>query len=129
MAVENFKVGWLFVCFDLPVKKKAERKRATAFRKFLLDDGFQMLQYSVYVRSCVSFARQGTHVSRVNDALPPEGEVRVFFITRAQWQRSYIFHGKPMKRQTPEPFPEQMMLWEDLSPPPDTEEDEQELLL
>lgn len=112
MAVENYKMGWLFVCFDLPVMEDAQRKRATAFRKFLLDDGFQMLQYSVYVRPCVTFARQETHVQRVQDALPPDGDIRIFFITRAQWSKSFVFHGKPLKKKDSEPFPEQLLLWE-----------------
>ena len=112
MAVENYKMGWLFVCFDLPVKEEDQRKRATAFRKYLLDDGFQMLQYSVYVRPCVSFARQETHIRRIRQALPPDGNVRIFFITRTQWAKSYVFFGKPLKRQTPDIFPEQLLLWE-----------------
>lgn len=105
-------MGWLFVCFDLPVIEVEQRKRAAAFRKFLLDDGFQMLQYSVYVRACVSFARQETHVQRIKATLPPEGEVRIFFVTRAQWARSHVFHGAPLKKENPAPFPEQLMLWD-----------------
>lgn len=112
MAVENYKMGWLFVCFDLPVKEDDQRRQATAFRKFLLDDGFQMLQYSVYVRPCVSFARQHTHIQRIKAAIPPEGEVRVFFVTRAQWAKSLVFHGQPAKKTKPEAFPEQLLLWE-----------------
>ena len=88
-------MGWLFVCFDLPVKEDDQRRQATAFRKFLLDDGFQMLQYSVYVRPCVSFARQHTHIQRIKAAIPPEGEVRVFFVTT----------DNPPKRPNPKPFP------------------------
>lgn len=112
MAVENYKMGWLFVCFDLPVMEDEQRKRATAFRKFLLDDGFQMLQYSVYVRPCVSFARQETHVQRIQYALPPDGDVRIFFVTRSQWSKSFVFHGKPIAKKEAEPFPEQLLLWD-----------------
>ena len=112
MAVENYKMGWLFVCFDLPVVEEMQRKRATAFRKFLLDDGFLMIQYSVYVRPCVTFARQQTHVQRIKDTLPPDGDVRIFFVTRAQWEKSFVFHGKPIKKVEGEPFPEQLLLWD-----------------
>jgi len=45
---------WLYVMFDLPVGTKAERKAATQFRKFLLDEGFEMAQFSVYLRFAVS---------------------------------------------------------------------------
>ncbi|MDB4143117.1 CRISPR-associated endonuclease Cas2 [Akkermansiaceae bacterium] len=111
MDTTKFKMGWLMVAFDLPTKTKEERKRYTNFRKFLLDDGFQMMQYSVYVRPCVTHARQETHVRRVTDTIPPEGSVRVIYITRAQWERSYIVHGKPAKEVPPEELPEQALLW------------------
>lgn len=99
------------VAFDLPVKTKEERKKATGFRNFLIDDGFQMMQFSIYIRPCVSHARQETHVRRVKTMIPDEGSVRILFITRAQWERSYVIHGKPAKEGSPEELPEQMLLW------------------
>jgi CRISPR-associated protein Cas2 len=104
-------MGWLLVAFDLPVLTKEQRKRACGFRQFLLDDGFLMIQLSVYARSCVSFARQETHMARVRAAIPPEGTVRAFFITRAQWERSFVCYGPPQREVTPEPMPEQLQFW------------------
>jgi CRISPR-associated protein Cas2 len=111
MDVEKFKMGWLIVAFDLPVGTKAQRKVATGFRAFLLDDGFQMLQFSVYARPCVSFARQETHLDRVKKSIPPEGKVRAIFVTRSQWERSFIIYGKPTKEVEPEDIPDQIQLW------------------
>lgn len=99
------------VAFDLPVKTKSERKRATAFRNYLLDDGFQMMQFSVYVRPCVTFARQQTHIKRVRQMVPPEGSVRAIYITKAQWERAFVIHGKPAKEVSPEELPSQIELW------------------
>ncbi|MNT26127.1 CRISPR-associated endoribonuclease Cas2 [compost metagenome] len=42
----------ILVFFDLPVKTKQERKKANQFRKFLLKDGYYMIQLSVYARVC-----------------------------------------------------------------------------
>jgi CRISPR-associated protein Cas2 len=75
---EKFKMGWPVVAFDLPAGTKKQRKAATDFRNCLIDDGFQMMQFSVYVRACVSFARQETHIERLKKNLPPEGSVRAF---------------------------------------------------
>ena len=111
MDVELFKMGWLVVAFDLPVLSKTQRKAATGFRQFLLDDGFQMMQFSVYIRPCVSFARQDTHLDRIKKGIPPEGKVRAFFVTRSQWERSFVLYGKPGKEVFPEDFPEQIQLW------------------
>lgn len=111
MDLEKFKMGWLVVAFDLPVLSPLQRKTATGFRKFLLDDGFQMMQFSVYIRPCVSFARQETHLERIKKGIPPEGKVRAFFVTRAQWERAYVLYGSPAKEVPPEDLPEQIQLW------------------
>lgn len=111
MDVERYKMGWLLVAFDLPVGTKVQRKAATDFREFLKDDGFLMIQWSVYARSCVSFARQETHLDRVKKNLPPEGSVRAWFLTRVQWEASFVLHGAPAKEEPPEDLPEQIQLW------------------
>lgn len=43
-----FSMGWILAMFDLPVVTKKERKVATKFRNDLLDEGFLMIQFSVY---------------------------------------------------------------------------------
>ena len=111
MDPDRYKMGWLLVSFDLPVGTKKQRKAATDFREFLKDDGFLMIQWSVYARSCVSFARQETHLDRVKKCLPPEGSVRAWFLTRVQWEASFVIHGQPAKECSPEGMPEQIQLW------------------
>lgn len=111
MDTEKFKMGWLIVAFDLPVLTKPQRRAATHFRNFLLDDGYQMLQFSVYIRACVTFARQETHLDRVRNNLPPEGSVRAFFVTRSQWERAFVLYGSPAEEQAPEGLPAQLQFW------------------
>jgi CRISPR-associated protein Cas2 len=98
MDTEKFKMGRLIVAFDLPVGSKAQRKAATDFREWLKGDGYLMLQFSVYARACVTFARQETHIDRVKKNLSPEGSVRAIFVTRgamgAQFRHSRC-PGKP----------------------------------
>jgi len=107
----NYKVGWMIVAFDLPVGTKEQRKHATGFRKFLLEDGYQMLQFSVYARPTVTHARMETHLRRLKTAIPPEGSVRAIFVTQAQWERSYIMYGAPAQQQDPEDLPDQLQIW------------------
>ena len=111
MDTEKFRMGWLMVCFDLPVGTKAQRKAATRFREQLLDDGYQMIQWSVYARPCVTFARQQTHLRRLELMVPNEGSVRAIFITRAQWARAYSVIGGPAKPTPPQKMPEQLQFW------------------
>ena len=48
-----YRFMWLMVMFDLPVLTKLERRAATKFRQFLLDEGYEMSQFSIYMRFCV----------------------------------------------------------------------------
>lgn len=105
-------MGWLIVIFDLPVVRESDRRNYRLFREFLLDDGFLMIQYSVYARSCVTFSRQQTHLERVKKHLPPDGAVRIYYLTKAQWENAHIYYGPGRQQeQQAEDFPEQLQLW------------------
>lgn len=85
---------WLVAMFDLPVATKAERRAYQDFRSMLLNDGFDRLQFSVYARHCSSRENLDVHRSRVESALPPDGEVRLLAVTERQFERMGIFIGK-----------------------------------
>lgn len=85
---------WVAVMFDLPVVEKAERKAATDFRNTLLDMGFEMTQFSVYMRFCASQAQIETYCKRVENALPAGGRVNILTFTDKQYERIISFCGK-----------------------------------
>ena len=95
--------------FDLPTDTKKARKDYTYFRKNLLKDGFNMLQYSVYVRHCSSEENADVHYKRIKSFLPPDGEVRLITITDKQFSRMEAYWGK-MRKPTP-PRPKQLELF------------------
>lgn len=97
---------WLFVMFDLPVDTKAARRAYGLFRKSLLQDGFMKVQFSVYARVCPNDEAVTVHARRVQQHLPPDGEVRCIVITDKQFSRQTIFWGK--LRQKPQPTPKQL---------------------
>lgn len=84
----------LIVMFDLPVTTKAERKKATQFRKFLLRDGYYMMQFSIYVRICNGMEAVNKHKGRLLRALPGEGSVRTLVITERQFEAMEFLCGK-----------------------------------
>ena len=53
---------WILVFFDLPTETKKDIKEYTIFRKFLLDDGFTMFQFSIYIRNCASSENAAIHM-------------------------------------------------------------------
>ncbi len=85
---------WTIVMFDLPTDTKMARKQYTLFRKYLLKDGYEMMQYSIYCRHHASEENALVHTQRAKDHLPPDGEVRVLKITDKQFGRIEVFFGK-----------------------------------
>lgn len=86
--------------FDLPVDTKQARHDYTIFRRFLLQDGFTQMQFSIYSRHCASEENATVHIQRVERNVPPDGEVRILAVTDKQFERMRIFWGK--LRQSPE---------------------------
>ena len=72
---------WILVFFDLPTETKRERKAASLFRKKLIDDGFTMFQFSIYLRHCPSRENAKVHTKRVKLSLPKHGKVCILEIT------------------------------------------------
>lgn len=94
---------WMMVMFDLPVVSHEERKAATAFRLSLLDMGFEMAQYSVYLRFCTSPAQLETYANRVAACLPGGGRVSILQFTDKQYERIRSFKGRRYQPQQKPP--------------------------
>jgi CRISPR-associated protein Cas2 len=84
---------WVMVYFDLPTNTKKERKDAARFRKDLIQDGFTMFQYSIYVRHCASRENAEVHTKRVRSRIPAHGFVVVMSITDKQFGEIELYHG------------------------------------
>jgi len=97
MSFGGFRSMWILTMFDLPTDTKAARKAYHDFREALLDDGFTMLQFSVYGRHCPSEENAEVHEKRVKSSLPPDGEVRLLMVTDKQFERMKVFYGKTRK--------------------------------
>lgn len=89
-----YRIMWVMVFFDLPTETKLERKAASDFRKKLLQDGFAMFQFSIYLRHCSSMENASVHVKRVKRSLPEKGHVGIITITDKQFGMMEIFQGK-----------------------------------
>ena len=95
--------------FDLPVVSREERKAATAFRLALLDMGFEMAQFSVYMRFCSSQAQVQTYCKRIESALPDGGKVNILTLTDKQYERIISYEGR--QRQSAKRAPDQFDLF------------------
>jgi len=105
----GYRLMWLMVMFDLPVTTDVSRKAAAAFRGSLLDDGFEMAQYSVYTRLCSGKEQADTHVRRIEAEVPEGGKVDILFFTDKQFERMISFTSG--KRRGARKNPDQLAMF------------------
>ena len=95
----GYRFMWMVVMFDLPVVTKPQRKRATKFRNDLLDLGFQMAQYSIYMKFCGQRDAANALAGRVERRVPTQGRVSILTVTDNQYERMRVFHGGTKARR------------------------------
>lgn len=100
---------WMFVLFDLPVGTKKERKAAAKFRLTLLDMGFEMSQFSVYLKFTAGKAQAEALERRVEAAMPSSGKVHIVQITDKQFENVRTYRGR--KREPSPMNPNQLALF------------------
>jgi len=93
-VLSGYRVMWIMALFDLPVGTKRERKRATKFRQFLLDQGFEMAQFSVYVRFTRGREHVDTIMGKIGGAVLSSGKVDLICFTDKQYEAIVSFRGK-----------------------------------
>ena len=107
--LNEYRIMWVLIMFDLPTETKIQRKEASNFRKYLISDGFTMFQYSIYVRHCASFEIADTHIKRVSKNIPGDGKVCIITITDKQFGNIKLFEGSA--KVSPEPVAIQLELF------------------
>ena len=84
-ARERVRYMRVFVLFDLPVETAVQRKEYRLFRKYLVKEGFLMLQESVYAKLVVNDAQANAAVVRLRQHRPPAGLVQALKVTEKQF--------------------------------------------
>lgn len=98
----EYRIMWVLVFFDLPTDTKKDIKNYNIFRKKLIQDGFTMFQFSIYLRHCASRENAEVHIKRVKSILPPTGQVGILCVTDKQFGKMELFIGmKETDVQTP----------------------------
>jgi CRISPR-associated protein Cas2 len=91
----------LLVFYDLPVVKVEDRRIYARFRKFLLKDGYDMVQFSVYARICNGQEAVDKHIGRLRMSLPEKGNVRCMQVTEKQFVRMMVLVGEKNLKESP----------------------------
>ena len=101
--LSQYRIMWVLVLFDLPTETKKEVKAAARFRKDIIQDGFTMFQFSIYIRHCASRENAEVHIKRVKSRLPEKGHVGIFCITDKQFGEIELFYGRKLSERPDTP--------------------------
>ena len=106
--LNRYELMWIFVFFDLLVVEKKERKDAAKFRNLLLDNGFDMVQYSIYTRLFSGKDACQKYYRLIQNNLPKEGKVDILTVTDAQYANIISFNGRTKQEKKSQ---EQLLLF------------------
>lgn len=98
--LSSYRLMWIFVMFDIPVGTREQGRAATKFRQFLLDEGFEKSQFSIYARFCNGKEQYESYLRRIETHLPDEGDVHVLSFTDKQYENIVRYAGRcPSQRR------------------------------
>ena len=92
--LSGYRLMWIMVLFDLPVTTEKERKKATKFRNFLIDNSFEMVQFSVYMRPCPSKEHVERLIKLIENNLPEDRKLDILPITDKQYENIVTMRGR-----------------------------------
>lgn len=84
----------IIVFFDLPTITAENRRSYSKFRKFLIKNGFIMMQESVYCRMALNQSIAGSIINNLKANRPAEGLVQVLTVTEKQFSKMEFITGE-----------------------------------
>lgn len=84
----------IVVFFDLPVITASQRKTYRTFRKYLVKNGFLMMQESVYCKLAQNSSVGETIIENIRKNIPSEGLVQVLKVTEKQYGKMEYIVGE-----------------------------------
>lgn len=89
----SYRFVRIIIFFDLPVLTAENRRNYNRFRKFLIKNGFMMMQESVYCRMSLNQNMANSIISNVRANKPPEGLVQILSVTEKQFSKMEFLTG------------------------------------
>ena len=89
----------LLCFFDLPMETAQEKRTYRNIRKELIANGFEMLQFSVYYRTCPNRSFANKFYKRLQQSNLPAGNVRLLAVTEKQFSEMTLIVGGKTKQE------------------------------
>ena len=84
----------MLVFFDLPTETASDRRNYRRFRKLLVDNGFLMMQESVYCKLLMNSTAQGVMAEIIRRGKPPKGIIQMLTVTEKQFAKMEYVVGE-----------------------------------
>ena len=85
--------------FDLPMVTKKEKRIYTRFRKYLIQNGYTMMQFSIYGKIFNNRESASNHIRILKRNVPDQGQIRIMLVTETQYSRIEIIVGGKSKQE------------------------------
>lgn len=90
----SYRFMRVIVFFDLPTLTTEDKRNYSRFRRFLIKNGFMMLQESVYAKLALNSSQVAQIVNEVKMAQPKNGCIQILSVTEKQFAKMEIISGK-----------------------------------
>lgn len=84
----------MLLMFDMPTETVDERKAYRKFRKFLINEGFIMHQFSVYSKLLLNNSASNAMLDRLKANNPKKGNITLLTVTEKQFSRMIYLNGQ-----------------------------------
>ena len=84
----------LMLFFDLPMLTSKDKREYNRFHKYLLRNGFIMMQKSVYTKLVINNVTSAAVKQRIRDNVPTDGIVEMLEITENQFSKIEYLVGE-----------------------------------
>lgn len=88
----------VLVFFDLPSVHSTDKRNYRRFRKFLIKEGFVMLQESVYCKLVLNYSVLKSIKKKVENNSPSKGIVQILSITEKQYAAMDYITGSSSRK-------------------------------
>ncbi|MBP2621098.1 CRISPR-associated endonuclease Cas2 [Streptococcus panodentis] len=90
----SYRYMRMMLMFDMPVDTAEERKAYRKFRKFLIEEGFIMHQFSIYSKLLLNHSANTAMVERLKANNPKKGNITLLTVTEKQFSRMLYLSGE-----------------------------------
>jgi len=90
----SYRYMRILLFFDLPVSTSTDRHEYSAFHRYLIKNGFMMLQESVYCKLALNASAVQAIIANLYKHKPGDGLVQVLTVTEKQYSRKEYILGE-----------------------------------